>query len=230
MIGMVAVMSAAAAGGTVTSASASAHRSRYGGRAKTYAIGTPTDSGAHRCGHGVYSGPRTGCALARKLFSVFARGEHRLHHPPGWVRVARARHRTKRFTCEVAGNDHFVVCQTRSGALVDFAVRDARARSRDSAVIARSCGRLNGHGLSVPLPIRAWRVSCARARRLAAAWNRRAGKGRRGSACIPADGGAPHKTCRVRHWRCTARHSRDGSTIPVACARGRKRVRFKAPV
>lgn len=110
-------------------APASGRNPSYGGRAKTYAVGTPTDSGANRCGHGIYSGPRTSCAVARRVFAVFVPGGRRLGHLPGWVRASGAAHRPAEwFACEIAGNDHFVVCYARSGALVDFASRLASHR------------------------------------------------------------------------------------------------------
>lgn len=105
-----------------------AHHHFYGGRAKHYRIGTPTGSGAHRCAHGLYSGPRTGCVLARHVFRVFARGEHKLGHAPGYVRArGHRRSRLRRFKCEIVTNGpNFVVCYGKSGELVDFPTRRAR--------------------------------------------------------------------------------------------------------
>jgi len=209
-----------------------AHSASYGGRAKTYRVGTPTESGANRCGHGVYSGPRTGCGLARNVFAVFARRERRLGHPPGFVRArGGASQRPQRFACEIAGNDHFVVCTAKSGALVDFGV-SAAAHGAHPAQTARSCGDLTGPpGFRTRLPISATGVSCARARRLAGAWQRRARIGEpRSSLCTPNQLRAPHKTCVVQGWRCTAGQSPDGATIPVTCTRRHRRVHFRAPV
>ncbi len=120
-------------------APAQARSRSYGGRAKTERVGTPTGSGTNTCGHGIYSGPRTGCTLARNVFSVFARGERKLGHPPGWVRAAGAkRHSTQRFTCYIAGNEHFVVCYAKSGALVDFASRRAAPAMKSAYANLRS--------------------------------------------------------------------------------------------
>lgn len=209
-------------------AAALAHGPNFGGRAKRYGIGTPTDSGAVRCGHGIYGGPRTSCVLAGHVFSVFARGERALGHPPGWVRARGSRHsKLQRFGCEIAANDHAVVCYARSGALVDFLTRTAARSAGPAASAARYCGQTAHHGLRAPLPIHARRVSCRSARRLIKAWQKKDGPTAR---CIPPQDEQPHRTCTVRGWRCTAGQSRNGATIPVACRRRRRRVSFEQPV
>jgi hypothetical protein len=73
--------------------------------------GHSTNSGANRGDPRIDNGPRTTCVWARGVFSVFARGERRLGHPPGWVPASAGTcHSSKRFICEIAGNGHFVVC------------------------------------------------------------------------------------------------------------------------
>jgi hypothetical protein len=167
------------------------------------------------------------------VFAVFARGAHVLGHPPGWVRARGARHsKLQRFGCEIAANDHFIVCYAKSGALVDFPTRKAARASAagtaaaPAASAARYCGQTAHHGLRAPLPIHTRRVSCRSARRVIKAWHH---KNDPTDRCVPPQDEQPHKTCTVLGWRCTAGQSRNGATIPVACRRRRRRVSFEEP-
>lgn len=72
--------------------------------------------------------------------------------------------------------------------------------------------------------ITAHRTSCAGARKLVAAWRRRAKLG----GCIWRDGSSQPGVCTISAWRCSADHTVNGQTFPVTCTASapRRRVRF----